>query len=121
MHSDWYERKAILYSAAKIHKNSIMGTRCVYNWTKTIVDMGLDNIVHNEREPSHVRIFNAWIKDCKSDTLRTQDQDNKQRLLQKYKNLRFLDDEYNQTYMIAPENLEFKRLTRRSKHYCVVG
>ena len=37
------------------------------------------------------------------------------------KNIRFLDDEDNQIYMIAPENLEFKGPTRRNKQYCVVG
>ena len=44
-----------------------------------------------------------------------------ERLLQKYKNIRFLDDEENQTYIIAPENLEFKGTTRRNKQYFVVG
>ena len=35
--------------------------------------------------------------------------------------MRFIDVEENQTYMIAPENLEFKGPTRRNKQYCVVG
>ena len=42
----------------------IMGTRCVYNWTDMMVDMGLDNIVSNDSEPRHARIFNAWIEGC---------------------------------------------------------
>ena len=87
---------------------SIMGTRCVYNWTNMMVGMGLDNILHNDREPCHARIFNAWIEDWESDILRTWYQEIEQRLLQKYKNIRFLDDEDNQTYIIDPENLEFK-------------
>ena len=74
-------------------KNSIMGTRSVYNWICMMVDMGLYNIVNNYREPFHARIFNAWIKDQELDILRAQDQDNDQRLLRKYKNIRFLDDE----------------------------
>ena len=41
--------------------------------------------------------------------------------MHKYNNIRFLDDEDNQTYMIATENLEFKGITRSSKQYCVVG
>ena len=98
-----------------------MGTRYVYNWTNMMVDMGLGNIVHNDRETRHSRIFNAWIEDWESDILRTQDQENEQRLLQKYKNIRFFDDEDNQTYMIAPENFEFKGPTRGNKQYCVVG
>ena len=72
-----------------------MGTRCVYNWTDMMVDMGLDNIVHNDREPSHSMILNSWIEDWESDKLITRDQDNEQRLLQKYKNIRFFDDEDN--------------------------
>ena len=53
--------------------------------------------------------------------MRTQDQENKQQLLQKYKNLSFLDGEENQTDRIDPENLDFKRPNRRNKRYCVVG
>ena len=86
-----------------------------------MVEMGIDNIVHHSREPHHARILNSWIKDWESDILKTWDRENDQRLNQKYKNLRFLDDEENQTYMIAPENLEFKGPTRRNKQYCVVG
>ena len=104
-----------------MHKNSIMGTRYVYNWTDMMVDMGIDNIVHNDREPRHARIFNSWIYYWESDILRTQDQENEQRLLQKYNNISFLDDEYNQTYIIDPEKLEFKGPTRRNKQYYVVG
>ena len=82
--------------------------------------MDLDNIVHNDREPRNARIFNAWIKDWESDILRTQDQENEQHLLQKYKNICFLDNEDNQTYMIPPENFNFKAPTRSNKQYCVV-
>ena len=86
-----------------------------------MVDMGIDNIVYNYREPRHARILNAWIEDWESDILRTRDQENEQCLMQKYKNIRFFDDEDNQIYMIAPENLEFKGTTRRNNQYCLVG
>ena len=86
-----------------------------------MVYMVIDNIVHNDRNPLHDRIFNAWINYWESDILRTRDQENEKRRLQKYKNIRFLDDEYNKTYMITPENLEFKGPTIRNKQYCVVG
>ena len=86
-----------------------------------MVDMGLDKIVHNYREPHHARIFNSWIKDWESDTLRTRYQENEQRLLHKYNNIRFLDDEENQTYIIAPENLNIKGPTRSNKQHYVVG
>ena len=103
LHSDSSEKQEIFYGAAKMHKNSIMGTRFVYNWIDIMFDMGLDNIVHNDGEPRHARIFNAQIEYWKSDILRTRDQKNEQRLLQKYRSIRFLDDDYNQTYMIVPE------------------
>ena len=48
-------------------------------------------------------------------------QENDQCLLKKYKNIRFFDNEYNQGYIIALENLEFKGPIRRNKKYCVVG
>ena len=44
-----FEKKAILYGAAKMHKKSIMGTECVYNWTDMMVGMGIDKIVHHDR------------------------------------------------------------------------
>ena len=52
---------------------------------------------------------------------KTQYQENEQRRLQRYKNIRFLDDEDNQTYMIAQENLDSKEPTIRNNQYCVVG
>ena len=87
-----------------------------------MADMGLDNIVHNNaREPRHAMIFNSWINDCESDALRTRDQENEQHLLQKYKNIRFLDDEDNQTYMIAPDNFQFKGPTISNNQYILYG
>ena len=68
-----------------------------------MVAMGLDNIVHHDREHHHARISNSWFKDLGSYILRKWYQDNEQRLLQKYKNLGFLDDEENKTYTIAPD------------------
>ena len=53
----------MLYGAAKMHKHSIMETICVYNWTDMMVDMDIDNIVHNDKKPLHAMIFNAWIED----------------------------------------------------------
>ena len=121
LQSDSSEKHAIFYGAANMHKNFIMGKRCVYNWTNMMVHTSLDIIVRNDRKPCHVRIFYAWIKDWESDILRTWDQENKKRFLHKYKNIRFFDDEYNQTYIFATEHLEFKGPTRRSKQYCVFG
>ena len=86
-----------------------------------MVGMGLDNIMHNDREPGHARIFNAWIEYWESEILITRDQENEKCLLQKYKNIRLLDDEDNQTYMIAPEMLDFKGPTIRNKKYGVIG
>ena len=86
-----------------------------------MVGMGIDNIVHHDRELCHARILNTWIDDWNSGILIKLDQENEQRLPQKYSNLRLLDDEKNQTYMIVPENLDFKGPTRRSKQNCVFG
>ena len=69
-----------------MHIDSITGKRCVYNWTNIMIDMGLDNIVHHDRELLHAGILNTWSEDWESDILRTQNQDNEQRLLQKHKN-----------------------------------
>ena len=77
--------------------------------------------MHNYRELRHASILNAWIKDWDSDILRTQDQENEICLLQKYNNIRFLDDEDNQTYILDPEHLDFKGTTISNKQYCVVG
>ena len=77
--------------------------------------MVLDKIVHHDRDLRHDSIFNAWVNDSDSQIMRTIDQVSEQRLLHKYKNIRFLDDVDNQTYMIIPENLDFKGKTRRNK------
>ena len=63
LQSDSPKNQDILYGADKMHKNSIMVTMCVYNWTGMMVDIGLDNIVHNNREPHHVSILDSWIED----------------------------------------------------------
>ena len=44
-------------------KKFIMGIRCEYNWTDMMVEMGLDNIVNDDRDPRNARIFYAYIKD----------------------------------------------------------
>ena len=85
-----------------------------------IVDMGLDNIVYNDGAPLRSKIFNAWIEDWESDILRTWGQNNDQSFLHKFKIMRFIDVQENQTYMIAPENLEFKGLIRSNNQYFVV-
>ena len=66
-----------------------------------MVDICIDNIVHNDMYPWHSRTFNVYMKDCESDILITRDQDNEQLILNKYKNIRFLGDEENQNYMIT--------------------
>ena len=41
MQSESSENQDMLYGVAKMYKNSIMGTRCVYKWNGMMVDMGL--------------------------------------------------------------------------------
>ena len=83
LQSDSLEKQAILYVTANMYKTPIMGTICVYNWTNMMVGIGLDYIVHNDREPHHARIFNAWIEDWESEILRTRDQENEKRIMHK--------------------------------------
>ena len=83
LQSDSSKKQDILYGMTKMHKDFIMGTRCVYNWTNMMVDMGLYNIMHNDREPLHDSIFNAWIEDWESDIMRTRDQENNQHIMNK--------------------------------------
>ena len=64
--------------ATKFHH----GRKCVYNCTYMMVNMGLDKILHNDREPQYARTFHAWTEDWESDILRIRDQENEQRLQQ---------------------------------------
>ena len=57
-----------------------------------MVDMGLDDVFHHDIDIRYTRIFNAWIKDWESNILITRAQENEQRLLNKFNNIRFLDD-----------------------------
>ena len=66
LQSDSSKKQDILHVAANMHKKSIMGKLFVYNWSEMMVDMGIDNIVHNDRDSRHDRIFNAWINDWES-------------------------------------------------------
>ena len=61
--SDSSNKQDILYVAANMQTNSIMGIRCVNNCTDMIVDIGLYNIVNIDREPRYSSIFNAWVED----------------------------------------------------------
>ena len=61
--SDSSNKQDMLYVAAKMQTNSIMGIRCVNNCTDMMVDIGLYNIVHIDREPRYSSIFNAWVED----------------------------------------------------------
>ena len=65
------------------------------NLANMMVDMDIDTILHNDREPLHVRTFNAWIEDWESDILVTLYQDNEQHIMHKYRNIRLLDEEEN--------------------------
>ena len=71
LQSESSDKQAILDGAAKMNKKSIMGTICVYKWTDMMVGMGIDNILHHDRESRHANIFKAWIEDCESYVLRT--------------------------------------------------
>ena len=62
LNSGSYDNQAILSGAVNMHTNFIMGTRCVYNWTNMMVDMGIYTIVNHDTKPRHASIFNAWIE-----------------------------------------------------------
>ena len=68
----------MLYDAAKMNKDPITVTKCVYNWTDMMVDMSRDNILHHDRYIIRVRTLNACIRYWESDILRTLDQENDQ-------------------------------------------
>ena len=61
------------------------------------------------KEPATTRIFRAWVEDWEEELLRKNDCVAEARLLEKYKNLVFLDPDTKCTFTVESQNLEFRR------------
>ena len=70
------------------------------------------------QRPASSRIFRAWVEDWEKEILLTNDCVVEARLLEKYKNLVFFDNNDQVTYTVFEKNLEFHR---RNKRKGIVG
>ena len=61
------------------------------------------------KEPATTRIFRAWVEDWEEELLRKNDCVAEARLLEKYKNLVFLDPHTKCTFTVESQNLQFRR------------
>ena len=61
------------------------------------------------KEAGIVRIFRAWVEDWEEELLKKNDCVAEARLLEKYKNLVFLDPDTEETFTVFGNNLEFRR------------
>ncbi len=74
-------------------------------------NFGLD--VENLRQPKIHRIFRAWLEDWEKELLEVNDCVAKAWLLEKYRDLMFLDPDTNKTFMVWGGNLEYHRGSRK--------
>ena len=119
------EKQAVLYGAARMARNRELRTKKFYDFTDLKNDFEYQDDTEALQEPTEdsevvIRKFKNFIEDWEEEMVSKKDSVHEARLLEKYKYIRFRDDEDDQLYEVAPENLEFKG-KRRHKHYCVVG
>ena len=69
--------------------------------------------VEDLKKPAATRVFRAWIEDWEKDLIMQNDCVAEARLLEKYKDLVFIDPNFGTTYTIHDENLEWKRRNRK--------
>ena len=81
----------------------------VYNWSDMDVDMILDddpNTLKHEIKPTlTIRNFNNYIEKYEGEWIKRKEYPPPKRLLEKYNFTQFLDNQYNISYKLAPENL----------------
>ena len=74
-------------------------------------NFGLD--VEDLRQPKIHRIFRAWLEDWEKELLEVNDCVAEARLLEKYRDLMFLDPDTNKTFKVWGGNLEYHRGSRK--------
>ena len=122
MGTDAMEKQATLYGSAKMKKHRLLGKYKVYDFSDLDANLGLKEFetFEHERQLPQKRTFNAWIEDWEKELLQKRNQKAEAKLLKKYKNLLFVDDNDNKLYEVAPENLEWKG-SRKERGWCVVA
>lgn len=69
--------------------------------------------MENLRQPKIHRIFRAWLEDWEKELLEVNDCVAEARLLEKYRDLMFLDPDTNKTFKVWGGNLEYHRGSRK--------
>ena len=69
--------------------------------------------MENHRQPKIDRIFQAWLEDWEKELLEVNDCGTKAWLLEKYRDLVFLDPDTNKTFKVWGGNLEYHKGSRK--------
>ena len=64
--------------------------------------------VEQLKQPATKRVFRAWFEDWEVENVKKNNAVTKQLFLEKHENLVFLDPDTNLTFVVAPENLEWR-------------
>ena len=64
--------------------------------------------VEQLKQPATKRVFRAWFEDWEVENVKKNDTVAKQLFIEKHKNLVFLDPDTEKTFVVAPENLEWR-------------
>jgi hypothetical protein len=65
------------------------------------------------RETKVTRVFRAWVEDWEKEAIKSNDAVAEVRLLEKYKDLVFVEASTNKTFTIHSENMEWYRSNRK--------
>ncbi len=76
-----------------------------------LINFGL--AAENLRQPKIHRIFRAWLQDWEKELLEVNDCVAEEQLLEKYRDLMFLDPDTNKTFKVWGGNLEYHRGSRK--------
>jgi hypothetical protein len=117
---DSLEKQGVIVAVAGMQRGRAMLMKDKSNqlrWLKDDEDFDLGlknwNVDFNEanknRKDRPVRKVNAWVEDWEKEIMKKNDQLVEQKLLSKYENLEFVDQEDELRYRIIPENLDYKR------------
>jgi hypothetical protein len=117
---DSLEKQSIIVATAGMQKARLKLKKDYLNQLQWLeedekYDLGLNNMdvdadeANKKRTDRPVRRYNAWFEEWEKKAVKKNDSVVEQKLLRKYENLEFLDQDDQTRYRIIPDNLDWKK------------
>ena len=117
---DSLEKQSIIVATAGMQKARLKLKKDYLNQLQWLeedekYDLGLNNMdvdadeANKKRTDRPVRRYNAWFEEWEKKAVKKNDSVVKQKLLRKYENLEFVDQDDQTRYRIIPDNLDWKK------------